>query len=74
MGEILDAKRRELESKDRVKSFCAVHGQHDNEVCPKCYDAQAIRVEKESDELRINNTTESLRNRVVEILAGQNGG
>jgi len=73
MSEALNAKRRELEGKDRVRSVCTVHGAHDDLVCVACYDAQAARVEVQSSELRIANTTTALRRWVLDKLAERNG-
>ena len=54
-------------------SVCEKHGEHTGEICLQCYAVQQERVERESPPLRLENTTEKLRARVLEKLATRNG-
>jgi len=53
-------------------SHCEIHDRtYTNLICIECYDEQAERVELESLPLRIENTTERLRGRILSILKTQ---
>jgi hypothetical protein len=52
---------------------CNQHGWHNGLVCPDCYDAQAIRVEQESAQLRTQRTPEFIRAERARLLASTNG-
>jgi hypothetical protein len=54
-------------------STCEIHGEHSGLVCIPCYDAQVVRVERESLPLRVANTSEALRASVVAHLGTRNG-
>lgn len=76
MSSDLEAFRRELESlrEGRPKELvCEIHGPRTTEVCVECYAIQQERVERESLPLRMANTAEALRKRVLEHLAQSNG-
>lgn len=66
----MEAKRTLEKSVPPFINYCLLHGEHKTEVCGKCYNIQAIRVEKESAILRTQNNSESLRKWV---LSHQNG-
>jgi len=54
-------------------SYCEIHDRtYTNLICVECYDEQAKRVELESLPLRIENTTERLRERILSIIRTQN--
>lgn len=72
----LDEKRRELErqqSGEPTVYVCEKHGERTTLVCVPCYAIQQERVERESLPLRIANTAEALRNRILAQLATMNG-
>lgn len=52
---------------------CPEHGERTTQVCVECYAIQQERVERESLPLRMANTAEALRNRVLAQLATSNG-
>lgn len=52
---------------------CPEHGWHDGIVCTSCYAIQQERVERESEPLRLANTSENLRARVLAELSSKNG-
>lgn len=56
-----------------MKYTCPKHGERTTEVCVECYAIQQERVERESLPLRMANTAEALRNRVLAQLATSNG-
>ena len=56
-----------------IVNFCVIHGEHESQVCIQCYDNQAKRVEKESAELRVVNTSDRLRAWAIAETAKQNG-
>jgi hypothetical protein len=72
----LEEHRRELERR-RVGApevlVCEEHGPRTTQVCVECYAVQQERVERESLPLRLANTGEAVRKRVLAHLAGMNG-
>lgn len=60
----------EMEAELDFCYYCPIHGEHPNQVCIPCYDVQAVRVERESAELRYANTTSALRAKVVAMSNG----
>ena len=58
---------------ERVVSTCPIHGEHENLVCVKCYNVQAVHVERVSNELRYENTSDKLRARALALQAERNG-
>lgn len=55
-------------------NYCEKHQRYYPElVCVECYDEQAARVEVESANLRQQNTTSALRQKVLELQAERNG-
>ena len=76
MSSDLDSFRRELERRARGEPeelVCEVHGPRTTQVCVLCFAIQQERVERESLPLRMANTAEALRKRVLEHLAQSNG-
>lgn len=76
MNKSLDEARRELERQEAGGPevyVCEIHGEHEHLVCNPCYAIQQERVERESADLRVMNTTESNRRWVLETLATRNG-
>ena len=76
MTDNLEAFRRELERRQASEPevlVCEVHGPRTTQVCVQCYAIQQERVERESLPLRMANTGEALRNRVLAELATMNG-
>lgn len=75
MSNDLEAFRRELERRQAEEPetlVCPEHGPRTTQVCVGCYAIQQERVERESLSLRMANTAEALRNRVLAQLAAQN--
>lgn len=74
-----EAIRRRLAEEKRKKDgepevlVCELHGERTTQVCVECYAVQQERVERESLPLRMANTAEALRNRVLAELAKGNG-
>lgn len=76
MDKDLEAFRRDLERRkaDEPEVLrCPEHGPRTTQVCVDCYAVQQERVERESLPLRMANTAEALRNRVLAQLASSNG-
>lgn len=76
MSKDLEEFRRELErqrSSEPEMLVCPEHGPRTAEVCVDCYAIQQERVERESLPLRMANTAEALRKRVLAQLAVSNG-
>lgn len=76
MSNELEDSRREIERQKAGEPevlVCELHGQRTTQVCVECYAIQQERVERESLPLRMANTGEALRNRVLAELAGMNG-
>ena len=73
--ETLAARQRiEREQAGVENLVCDIHGpQPTTQVCIECYAIQQERVERESLPLRMANTAEALRNRVLAELAKGNG-
>ncbi len=72
----LDEVRAELARRkdgEPVVHVCELHGERTTEVCVQCYAIQQERVERESLPLRMANTGEALRKRVLAYHAGMNG-
>jgi hypothetical protein len=72
----LEEARRELERQKAGAPemfVCSEHGPRTTQVCVECYAIQQERVERESLPLRMANTAESLRKRVLTQLASTNG-
>lgn len=71
-----EAIRRKLErdsSEEPQVLICELHGERTTLVCVGCYAIQQERVERESLPLRMANTGEALRKRVLAELAKGNG-
>lgn len=76
MSQDLEDHRRELErvmAGDPAVFVCELHGERTTQVCVECYAVQQERIERESLPLRVANTAEALRKRVLEQLAVKNG-
>lgn len=75
MSELDEARARIQREKDGapVVSQCVLHGDHLTVVCEKCYGVQQERVERESLPLRMANTCEAMRARVLAQLSVSNG-
>lgn len=76
MSKELEDHRRELErlmAGEPPVYVCELHGERTTQVCVKCYAIQQERVERESLPLRMANTAEALRKKVLEQLAPMNG-
>jgi len=74
--EDLDEFRRELERRQADEPevlICPEHGPRTTQVCVGCYAVQQERIERESLPLRMANTAEALRKRVLAQLAASNG-
>jgi hypothetical protein len=72
----LEAVRRNIERRKTGEPevlICEKHGPRTTQVCVQCYAIQQERVERESLPLRMANTGEALRRRVLEQLAMTNG-
>lgn len=72
----LDAQRQRIEREragEPETYNCPTHGEHSHQVCLECYAIQQERVERESLELRLQNTTENQRKWVLAELAKRNG-
>lgn len=72
----LEAFRRNLEREKAGEPevlVCEEHGPRTTQVCVGCYAIQQERVERESLPLRMANTGEALRRRVLEYHASTNG-
>lgn len=72
----LEAIRRDRELRQAGEPevlICEMHGPRTTQVCVQCYAIQQERVERESLPLRMANTGEALRNRVLAQLAMTNG-
>lgn len=64
-----------MEQSEVELNWCESHMRsYPNLICVECFDEQSKRVEQVSLPLRIANTTESLRSRVLATLAEKNGG
>ena len=73
----LEEVRRELERRNAGEPevlVCEKHGPRTTQVCVPCYAIQQERVERESLPLRMANTAEALRLKVLGHLATMNGG
>jgi hypothetical protein len=71
-----EALRRKIEREkfgEAETLVCETHGPRTTQVCVECYAIQQVRVELESLPLRMANTAEALRNRVLAELAKGNG-
>ena len=71
-----EALRRDIERRtagDPEVLVCDTHGPRTTQVCVQCYAIQQERVERESLPLRMANTGEALRRRVLEYHASMNG-
>lgn len=53
---------------------CPIHGEHEGEICVKCYSKQQERIERESAELRALRTPDFMRRQRAAALAEMNGG
>lgn len=76
MTKELEEHRRELErvmAGEPAVFACELHGERTTQVCVECYAIQQERVERESLPLRMANTAEALRNRVLAQLVLMNG-
>jgi hypothetical protein len=76
MNQDLEELRRFLErqkSDEPEVLVCEEHGPRTTQVCVGCYAVQQERVERESLPLRMANTAEALRKRVLTHLAASNG-
>lgn len=77
MSRELEEHRRELERRKAGGVpeilICEEHGPRTTQVCIECYAIQQERVERESLPLRMANTAEALRKRVLSQLAVTNG-
>jgi len=76
MNQELEDQRRELErlmAGDPAVYVCELHGERTTQVCVECYAIQQERVERESLPLRVANTAEALRKRVLAEIAPTNG-
>lgn len=76
MDKSLEEFRRELERRNAEEAevlVCPEHGPRTTQVCLGCYAIQQERVERESLPLRMANTAEALRKRVLAHLANTNG-
>lgn len=76
MDKDLEEFRRELERRSADEPeilVCPEHGPRTTQVCVDCYAIQQERVERESLPLRVANTAEALRKRVLSQLASSNG-
>ena len=72
LDEIRSKLEREKEGAPQVY-YCSQHGERTTLICVPCYGIQQERVERESLPLRLANTCEAMRARVVAQLAPSNG-
>lgn len=73
----LNEQRRRLEREREglpPMSECPIHGEHEGEICVKCYSKQQERIERESAELRALRTPDFMRRQRSAALAEMNGG
>ena len=76
MNKELEDQRRELErlmAGEPAVYVCELHGERTTQVCVPCYSIQQERVERESLPLRMANTAEALRKKVLAQLSVTNG-